>query len=61
MSFNLTPIPKRNNIEFKSNIQNYTRRFRLAEFFQSTEANDFEENLFQKQFTVTPRRNRDRV
>ena len=27
-----TPTPKRNNIELKSNIQNYTRRLRLAEF-----------------------------
>ena len=25
-----TPTPKRNNIELKSNIQNYTRRLRLA-------------------------------
>ena len=31
LKFTLTP--KRNNIELKSNIQNYTRRFRLAEFF----------------------------
>ena len=31
----LTPTPKRNNIELKSNIENYTRRLKLAEFFQS--------------------------
>ena len=41
-----TPTPKRNNIELKSNIQNYTHRLRLAEFFQNKEANDSEENLF---------------
>ena len=52
-----TPSPKRNNIELKSNIQNYTRRLRLAGFFQNKEANDSEENLFQKQSTFTPPRN----
>ena len=46
------PTPKRLK-EIKSNIQNYTRRLRLEEFFQ-------EENLFQKQSTFTPPRNRDR-
>ena len=55
-----TPTPKRSNIELKSNIQNYTRRLRLPEFFQNKEANDSEENLFQKQSTFTPPRNRDR-
>ena len=55
-----TPTPKRNNIELKSNVQNYTRRLRLAEFFQNKEANDSEENFFQKQSTFTPLRNRDR-
>ena len=33
---------------------------RLVEFFQNKEANDSEENLFQKQSTFTPPRNRDR-
>ena len=33
-----TPTPKRNNIELKSNMQNYTRRLRLVEFFQNKEA-----------------------
>ena len=42
---------KSNNTELKSNIQNYTRRLRLAEFFPNKEANDSEENLFQKQST----------
>ena len=53
------PTPKHNNTELKSNTQNYTHRLRLAEFFQNKEENDFE-NLFQKQFTFTPPRNRDR-
>ena len=55
-----TPIPQRNNIELKSNIQKYTRRLRLAEFFQNKESNDSEENLFQKPSTYTSPRNRDR-
>ena len=55
-----TPTPKRNNIELKSNIQNYTRRLRLAEFFQNKKANNHEENLFQKQSTIVPPRNMDR-
>ena len=53
-----TPTPKRNNIELKANIQNYTRRLRLAEFFENKEAND-SENLFQKQSTFTPPRNKE--
>ena len=36
---------KRNNIELKSNIQNYTSSLQLAEFFQNKEANDSVENL----------------
>ena len=44
-----TPTPKRNNIELKANIQNCTRRSRLAEFFENKEANDsgtfFKNNL----------------
>ena len=48
-----TPTPKRNNIELKSNIQNYARRSRLAEFYQNKEGND-SENLFQKQSAFTP-------
>ena len=54
-----TPTYKRNNIGLKSNIQNFTRRMRLPEFFQNKEAND-SENLFQKQSTFTPPRNRER-
>ena len=55
-----TPTRKGNNIELKSNIQNYRRRLQLAGFFQNKEVNDCEENLFQKSFTFTPRRNKDR-
>ena len=53
------PTTKHNNIELKSNIQNYTRRFRLAEFYQNKEGND-SENLIQKQSAFTPPWNRDR-
>ena len=56
----LTPTPKRNNIELKSNIENYTRRLKLAEFFQSKKRNHSEENLFQEPSTFTPPRNRNR-
>ena len=54
-----TATPNSNNIELKSNIQNYTRRLRLADFFQNKEASDCE-NLFQNQSTFTPPRDRDR-
>ena len=56
----LTPTPKRNNIELKSNIENYTRRLQLAEFFQSKKRNHSEKNLFQEPSTFTPPRNRNR-
>ena len=46
-----TPTLKHNNIELKSNLQSYTHRLRLAEFFQNKETNDSEENLFQKRST----------
>ena len=55
-----TPTPKRNNIKLKSNIQNYKCKLWLAEFFQNKEANDSEENPFQKRSTFTPPQNRDR-
>ena len=54
-----TPTPNRNNIELKSNIQNYTRWLWLAEFFQNKEVNNSNENLFQKQSIFIPPRNRD--
>ena len=53
-----TPTSQRNNIEL--NIQTYTRRLQLAEFFPNKEANNSEENLFQKQSTFTPTQKRDR-
>ena len=46
-----TPTLKRNNIELKSNLQSYTHRLGLAEFFQNKETNNSEENLFQKRST----------
>ena len=55
-----TPTPKRNNIELKSNLQNYTRRLRLAENFGKEKQKDSEENLFQKQSAFTPSPNRYR-
>ena len=55
-----TPIIKCNNIELKSNIQNYARKLWLAEFFQNKEANNPVDNHFQKQSTFTAPRNRDR-
>ena len=58
--FKFKPIPMHNNIELKSNIQDYMRRFRLAQFFLNKEASNSEENLFQKQSTSTPPRNWDK-
>ena len=58
-SLKFTPTPKRNNIELKSNTQNYRLRLLLAEIFQNKEASD-SKNLFQMQSTFTPPRNRDR-
>ena len=52
-----TASSKYNNIVLNSNIKNYTRTLQLAEFFQIKEANNSEENLFQKQSTFTPPRN----
>ena len=54
-----TPTLKRNNIKLKSNIQRYTCRLRLAEFFQNKEDKNSRENLYQKQHTFTPLRNRN--
>ena len=58
--FKFKPTPMHNNIELKSNIQDYMRRFRLAQFFLNKEASNSEENLFQKQSTSTPPRNWDK-
>ena len=43
-----TSTPKHNNIELKFNIKNYTRKLRLAEFFQNKKGNNSEEDLFSK-------------
>ena len=58
--FKFKPTPMHNNIELKCNIQDYMRRFRLAQLFLNKEANNSEENLFQKQSTSTPPRNWDK-
>ena len=58
LGLNFKTTPKLNNIERKSNIQIYSHRLRLAEFFQNKEANRFEENLFEKQSTSTPPQNK---
>ena len=50
-----TPTPKPNNIELKSNKQNYTLRLQLAEFFQNKETHNSEENLFSKTIYYYPR------
>ena len=59
-SLKFTPTPKCNNIECKSNIQNYTRRLRLHEFFQNKKAIDSEETLFQEPSIFIPPQNKDR-
>ena len=38
--FKFKPTPMHNNIELKSNIQDYMCRFRLAQFFLNKEANN---------------------
>ena len=58
--FKFKPTPMHNNFELKCNIQDYMRRFRLAQFFLNKEASNSEENLFQKQSTSTPPRNWDK-
>ena len=58
LKFTLTP--KLYNIELKSKIQKYICRLWHAEFYQNKEANDSEENLFQKQSIFIPPQNRDR-
>ena len=55
-----TPIPKRNVIQLKSDIHNYTRKLRLTEFFDNAPENNKLQNLFKTKFHFTPSRNRDR-
>ena len=55
-----TPTPKRDNIHLKSDIQSYTRKLRLLEFFHNTSKNTEKENLFKIKSSFTPPRNRDK-
>ena len=57
LKFSSTPI-----IIWNSNLtyKNYTRRMRLAEFFQNKKENISEKTVFQKQSTFILLRNRDR-
>ena len=55
-----TPTPKRNTIQLKSDIHNYTRKLRLTEFFHNTPENNNLQNLFKTKSHFTPSRNRDR-
>ena len=45
-----TYTPKCNNIELKSNIDNYTWKLQLADIFQNKRTIGTGENLFQKNF-----------
>ena len=54
-----TPTPKRNIIQLKSDIHNYTRKLRLTEFFHNTPENNLQ-NLFKTKSHFTQSRNRDR-
>ena len=55
-----TPTPKRNIIQLKSDIHNYTRKLRLTEFFHNAPENNNLQNLFKTKSHFTPSRNRDR-
>ena len=55
MGLKFTPTPKRNNIGLKSNIQNYTLRLQLAEFFQNKGTHISQENLFSKTIYYYPK------
>ena len=54
-----TPTPKRNIIQLKSDIHNYTRKLRLTECFHNAPENNLQ-NLFKTKSHFTPSRNRDR-
>ena len=55
-----TPTPKRNIIQLKSDIYNYTRKLRLTEFFHNAPENNNLQNLFKTKSHFIPSRNRDR-
>ena len=58
-SLKFKPTIKRNNIELKSNTQNYRCRLLLTEFFQKQEVSDSEEFCFKNNLLLPPQ-NRDR-
>ena len=51
--------PKRNIIQLKSDIHNYTRKLRLTEFFHNAPENNNLQNLFKTKSHFTPSTNRD--
>ena len=55
-----TPTTKRNIMQLKSDIHNYTRKLRLTESFHDAPGNDNLQNLFKTKSHFTPSRNRDR-
>ena len=55
-----TPTPKRNIIQLKSDIHNYTLKLRLTEFFHNAPKKNNVQNLFKIKSHFTPSRNRDR-
>ena len=55
-----TPTPKRNIIQLKSDIHNYTGKLRLAECFHNAPENKNLENLFKTKSNFTASRNRDK-
>ena len=51
---------KRNIIQLKSDIHNYTRKLRLTEFFLNAPENNNLQNLFKTKSYFTPSKNRDK-
>ena len=56
----ITPTPKRNIIQVRSDIHNYTRKLRLTEFFHNAPEHNNLQNLFKTKSNFTPPTNRDR-
>ena len=55
-----TPTPKRNIIQLKSDIHNYTQKLRLTEFFHNAPENNNLQNFFKTKCKFTPSRNRNK-
>ena len=55
-----TPTPKRNIIQLKSDIHNYTRKLRLTDFFHNAPETNNLQNLFKTKSHFTPSRNKGR-